>query len=98
MRGRVGFAADNMLFYATAGGVVMGYRATVTGVGSGSATPWGWTIGGGIEAELSPGWVGRLDYAYQDFGTFTLGGAAPVGGTAVSVTASTLTVGIGRKY
>jgi outer membrane immunogenic protein len=98
VRGRIGFAVDNLLFYATGGGAVMGYRAVVTGVGSGSATPWGWTAGAGIEMEMSPGWFGRIDYAYQDFGTFTLSGAAPVGGTAVSVTASTLTIGIARKY
>jgi hypothetical protein len=46
----------------------------------------------------APGWVGRIDYAYQDFATFTLGGAPPVGGIAVSLTANTLTVGIARKY
>jgi outer membrane immunogenic protein len=98
VRGRVGYAFDNMLIYASGGGAVMGYRATVTGVGTGSATPWGWTIGAGVEFAMSSGWVGRIDYAYQDFGTFTLAGTAPVGGTAVSVTSNTLTVGIARKY
>jgi outer membrane immunogenic protein len=98
VRGRLGFAADNLLFYATGGGVVAGYRANVTGFSPGTATPWGWTLGAGLEVAMSEGWIGRIDYAYQDFGTFTLGGPAPVGGTAVSLTASTLTVGIARKY
>jgi outer membrane immunogenic protein len=98
VRGRAGYVVDNFLFYATGGAAVMSYSAVVSGVGSGNATPWGWTAGLGVEMALSENWIGRIDYAYQDFGTFTLGGAAPVGGTPVSLTASTLMVGIARKF
>jgi outer membrane immunogenic protein len=98
MRGRAGVAIDNILIYASAGGVAMGYTASVTGFSAGTATPWGWTAGAGVEISMSDGWVGRIDYAYQDFGTFTLAGSAPVGGSTVSLTASTLTFGIARKY
>jgi opacity protein-like surface antigen len=75
----------------------MGYSATVQGTGSGSATPWGWTAGLGIEMALAENWIGRIDYAYQDYGTFTLGGGA-LAGVPVSVRASTLTVGLALKY
>ena len=47
---------------------------------------------------ISQNWIGRLDYAYQNFGTFTLAGAAPVGGTPVTLSASTLTLGVARKF
>ncbi len=34
-----------------------------------STTRLGWTVGGGIEAMLSPNWVARGEYRYADFGT-----------------------------
>ena len=79
----------------------MGYTATVVPVATpvtGTATPWGWTAGVGVEMGISQNWIGRLDYAYQNFGTFTLAGAAPVGGTPVTLSASTLTLGVARKF
>jgi outer membrane immunogenic protein len=99
LRGRLGYAWDRFMVYGTAGGAVMGYTATITGpTGSGSATPWGWTVGLGAEMAITDNWVGRLDYAYQNYGSFTLAGAAPVGGTSVAVNSHTLMVGIARKF
>lgn len=34
-----------------------------------STTKLGWTVGGGIEAMLSPNWIARGEYRYADFGT-----------------------------
>ena len=97
IRGRLGVAFDRMLVYGTAGGAVMGYTAKVSGVGSGSATPWGWTAGAGAEWALHSNWTVRVDWAYQDYGTFTLGGSA-FGGTQVHVTTNTFTAGLAMKF
>ena len=98
IRGRLGIAFNRTLVYGTAGAAVMGYTANVTGFPSGSATPWGWTAGAGAEWALHSNWTVRVDWAYQDYGTFTLGGPTPVGGTSVHVTANTFTAGVAMKF
>jgi outer membrane immunogenic protein len=35
--------------------------------GSGTTTRAGWTVGGGIEAMLTPNWTAKLEYLYVDF-------------------------------
>jgi outer membrane immunogenic protein len=98
IRGRLGIAMNQVLLYATAGGAVMGYTANVTAAPSGSATPWGWTAGAGAEWAPHSNWTVRVDWAYQDYGTFTLSGPGPVGGTSVSVKANTFTAGVAMKF
>jgi outer membrane immunogenic protein len=98
VRGRVGLALNQVLIYGTGGAAVMGYKANVTGVPSGTATPWGWTAGAGVELALNTHWTIRGDWAYQDYGTFSLSGPAPVGGTSVHVTANTFTGGVAMKF
>jgi outer membrane immunogenic protein len=83
-RGRVGFAVDRALFYATGGGAVAeiaGSRTTVVngpGIGlpagtfvannGGSDTIWGWTVGGGIEWAFNQNWSVAGEYRHTDFG------------------------------
>jgi outer membrane immunogenic protein len=75
-RGRIGYAADGWLAYAT-GGYAFGrvaLKGTATGGGvsaslTQNATPSGWTIGGGAEVALGPNWSARLEYLYVDLGT-----------------------------
>ena len=98
VRGRLGYAWDRFLLYGTAGAAGMGYTANVTGFSSGTASPWGWTVGLGAEMAVSQNLTARLDYSYQDYGTFTLGGSAPVGGTTVNVNSSTLMAGLAYKF
>jgi opacity protein-like surface antigen len=47
---------------------------------------------------VSQNLTARLDYSYQDYGTFTLGGPGPVGGTTVNVNSHTLMAGIAYKF
>ena len=93
VRGRLGLALDRILIYGTGGAAVMGYQ--VTGAGAGSATPWGWTAGLGAEFAVHSNWTLRLDWAYQDYGTFHLNNSL---NTPVSVTANTFTVGLAAKF
>jgi outer membrane immunogenic protein len=44
---------------------------SVFGAASWTETRAGGTVGAGVETELFPGWKGRLEYRYTDFGTIT---------------------------
>ncbi len=76
--GRIGYAANNVLFYAK-GGVafaeeVYGGYANVAGVGRVSSfnnvtsTRSGYVVGGGIEYGFAPNWTAFAEYNYLDFG------------------------------
>jgi outer membrane immunogenic protein len=75
-RGRLGFAADNMLFYGT-GGLAYG-NAKVSGSivdelgnrlsGSDSNVNWGWTVGGGMEYAFDQNWILGVEYLCVDLG------------------------------
>jgi outer membrane immunogenic protein len=81
VRGRLGFAANNLLVYVT-GGVAFADvdHATATAVlgpifaGSTSETLAGWTIGGGFEWGLAPNWSLKAEYLYYDLGDTTVTG------------------------
>jgi outer membrane immunogenic protein len=72
-RGRLGYAADNLLFYGTGGyaaaGVTEGMNSTVnnTNVFSASSTRSGWTAGGGLEWGFAPNWSAKFEYLYVRF-------------------------------
>jgi outer membrane immunogenic protein len=74
IRGRVGYAFDRVLIYAT-GGVafagVNGYISTPYTYDSGSSTRVGWTIGGGLEYAVTNNWSIRAEYRYSSFGSYT---------------------------
>ena len=82
LRGRVGYAPGNWLFYAT-GGFAWSYdqftRTQLAGVPvGGTATPGtvenlfmvprvGGVIGAGVEVALTPSWTARLEYLFADY-------------------------------
>ena len=76
-RGRVGYARDNWLVYATAGGALANVANSLVGpVGTISHQQWhwGWTAGGGVEVKLSQDWSAKIEYLYvglQDKPYFT---------------------------
>jgi high affinity Mn2+ porin len=73
VRGRIGYAPGNWLFYAT-GGFAWAYdQETVTQLATGAtASPFlwrfGWTAGGGVEVPVAPHWTARLEYLFTDYG------------------------------
>ena len=69
VRGRVGYAADRVLFYGTAGGAFANMQATVGGVTT-SKTQAGWTAGAGVEWAFADNWTARVEYLYIDLGTY----------------------------
>jgi outer membrane immunogenic protein len=76
-RGRVGYARDNWLIYATAGGALANVANSIVapvGTISDQQWHWGWTAGGGVEVKLSRDWSAKVEYLYvglQDKSYFT---------------------------
>jgi outer membrane immunogenic protein len=80
-RGRIGLAADNWLFFVTGGAAFTTLKGNFTFAdtfgpatesGSISSAKTGWTLGGGVEAGLSPNWSVKAEYLYVDFGTVSV--------------------------
>ncbi|MEO6609764.1 MAG: outer membrane beta-barrel protein [Aestuariivirga sp.] len=71
LRGRVGYAMDDTLFFVTAGGAWA--RGDLNSITSGTADHlksdhFGWTIGGGIEHAVTDRFRVKLDYLYTILG------------------------------
>ena len=65
LRGRAGYALNNVLFYGT-GGLAFGeLRANTFGL-SESHTNAGWTLGVGAEMGFAPNWSAKVEYLYVD--------------------------------
>lgn len=66
LRGRVGYAFSNVLFYGT-GGLAFGELKGLTFGGvSESHTTAGWTLGLGGEFGLTQNWSAKIEYLYVD--------------------------------
>jgi outer membrane immunogenic protein len=79
VRGRAGYALNNILFFGT-GGLAFGeLRATTFGV-SEAHTNAGWTLGAGAEVGLgfAPNWSAKVEYLYVDLANsnFVITGAS----------------------
>jgi outer membrane immunogenic protein len=79
IRGRLGYGFDRVLLYAT-GGVsfaqitehdVQGFGPLAGTFNDTSTTRTGWTVGGGLEYAFLNNLIGRVEYRYSDFGTFS---------------------------
>lgn len=68
VRGRVGYAWDNILPYVTGGVAFAHNEVSVPGFGSDSQTHIGWTAGVGVEVGLTQNVSASLEYRYSDFG------------------------------
>ena len=79
-RPRIGFAANNWLFYVTGGLALTQLKgnftfadnfATAAESASLSQTKAGWTAGGGVEWAVSGPWSVKLEYLHLDFGSIS---------------------------
>jgi outer membrane immunogenic protein len=82
VRGRVGYAWDRVMAYATGGLAFGDVKATINGFGGNSDTNVGWTVGAGLEGAIAPNWTAKIEYLYVDLGSTSCGVAlcAPVVG------------------
>jgi len=67
LRGRLGYAMNNILFYGTAGLAYGGVKGEISGL-SEEKTHVGWAAGLGMEVGLAPNWSGKVEYLYMDLG------------------------------
>jgi outer membrane immunogenic protein len=65
VRGRVGYAFNNIMFFGT-GGLAFGELRGETFGLSESHTKAGWTVGAGAEFGLSQNWSAKIEYLYVD--------------------------------
>ena len=72
VRGRIGYAVDNVLFYGT-GGLAFGDVRGQFGALSESHTNAGWTAGVGAEFGLTPNLSAKVEYLYVDLNASRFG-------------------------
>ncbi|MGB9170257.1 MAG: outer membrane protein [Bradyrhizobium sp.] len=65
VRGRAGYALNNILFYGT-GGLAFGELSSQTFGLSESHTNAGWTVGLGAEVGFARNWSAKVEYLYVD--------------------------------
>src|SRR6201996_150596 len=65
VRGRAGYAFNNILFYGTAGLAFGELRGETFGLAE-SHTSAGWTLGAGTEFGLAQNWTAKIEYLYVD--------------------------------
>lgn len=75
LRGRIGYAFNNILIFGTAGLAYGDLTAEMGGIDE-TATQVGWTGGLGVEVGLNPNWSAKVEYLYMDLAnrSYTLTG------------------------
>ncbi len=63
VRGRAGFAVNNILFYGT-GGLAYGGSHLETAGGTESHSHFGWAVGAGAEVALTRSWSAKVEYLF----------------------------------
>jgi outer membrane immunogenic protein len=85
LTGQIGYAWNNVLFYAKGGAAVVDdkYRTftTLTGatMGRASETRWGGSVGGGLEVGFAPNWSVGVEYDHLFLGSRNVSFTNPVG-------------------
>jgi outer membrane immunogenic protein len=104
IRGRVGYAWDRALFFATGGAVFGDIENNYTlglladPAGTYRKTRVGYTVGGGVEYALSNNWSVRGEYRYADFGRSTDNTFFSVIPVSSRVVEHKVTVGFSYKF
>jgi outer membrane immunogenic protein len=95
VRGRLGWAVSNVLFYGTGGYAWLDNKITGSVPGltlSDSKVHSGWTVGAGVEAFFAPQWSVKGEYLYRSYAGQTYFGAFSSG------TLNEHTVQVGVNY
>jgi outer membrane immunogenic protein len=70
IRGRVGYATSNVLWFV-AGGLALAdfdYTQGSSGITITGSVFTGWTLGAGADIAINPSWIARVEYLHDDFG------------------------------
>jgi outer membrane immunogenic protein len=97
VRGRVGYAFDQVLIYGTGGYAWADNRFTV-GALSDSTIHSGWTVGAGVEVMFAPKWSVKAEYLYRSFESQTYFAGVVLPGGVASGTLNLNSVQVGVNY
>lgn len=92
VRGRLGYAMNNVMIYGT-GGFAYGNVELETAGLSESRGSYGWALGAGAEVGLTPNWTARVEYLYYDLANRTF-----FTGTSHGMESSVLRAGANYKF
>jgi outer membrane immunogenic protein len=67
-RARLGYAMGRFMPYVTGGAAFGDIKTSVTGFADSNKTKAGWTVGGGVEANIAGPWSVKAEYLYVDLG------------------------------
>jgi outer membrane immunogenic protein len=95
IRGRAGYTMDRVMFYVT-GGAAYGRGALEIAGLSNDQFHWGWTLGGGVEAMVTPNVSARLEYLYVDLTKETY--QSVLGPTNIGYNANLIRGGINYRF
>jgi outer membrane immunogenic protein len=96
VRGRIGYAFDHALIYATGGWAATRGVADVPGFSDETETFNGYTVGAGVDYAFTNNIFGRLEYRYTDFGSKTFDFGA--GTIDADLDQHAIRVGLGVKF
>jgi len=104
VRGRLGYAINNVLLYGTGGWAYGRAEADIVGCPGGfcgTNNVNGWTVGGGVEYGFAPGWSAKAEYLHVDMGQFnftTAAGCAATGGCVSPAKFDTVRLGVNYHF
>ena len=102
VRGRIGYAFDQVLVYGTGGYAWADTKLSATAAGlsiSDSKVLNGWTVGAGIEAMFAPHWSVKGEYLYRSFsGDTFFSGVIPGGVTTGTLNVHSFQVGVNYHF
>jgi len=98
VRGRIGYAFDRVMPYATGGLAVGDIRAATPGFAGGTSTNAGWTLGGGVEVALPGNWSAKAEYLRVDLGGFNCTGCGAAPGNHVSLQENVFRAGVNYHF
>jgi outer membrane immunogenic protein len=103
VRGRIGYAFDQVLLYGTGGYAWSDNRlsATLRGVSfSDSQFHSGWTVGAGVEVMFAPKWSVKAEYLYRSFEgqTYSAGGVVAGGVPVETINLNSVQVGVNYHF
>jgi outer membrane immunogenic protein len=94
MRGRAGYAINNILVYGTLGLAYGGLKAETAAGLTESKTLGGWAGGLGMEVGFTPNWTARAEYLYIDLGDRNYA----ITGSANGLESSILRLGLNYRF
>jgi high affinity Mn2+ porin len=103
VRGRIGYAPGNWLFYAT-GGLAWTYdQQTLTQVAAGNSETtnlwrFGWAAGAGVEVPIAPNWTARAEYLLTGYPTATVNDPSALQRISSNFTLQQLRLGLNYHF